>query len=718
MNKKRIFNLNFFIAGFTQLRKFGIIGTVIMILCSAAPVIRQALRYANAQKASKIFVSYVGSNYSNILLFMLFAPVLAFYGWNFLTQRNQSDFYHSLPFTRKCMYITRLLSIIAWQTIIVFSSCVSTLLVYKIYDNFFVVNYGSIIGMFFAMWCASMLCIAAISLSCSLMGNLFDNIFATFLILFFVRVLITVVTSTMSSVLPILINDKVNVLFDNSYNIVFGTLAHMFYGMGESLTSIVLSPASVIYTLVLSIIYFVLGNIAFAKRKSESAGRISSNRRIGCAMRFLMAFLICAISVNFYIKNDWNYHYYTGWAGSNFVTTILIAAVMSAFVVILHEFLNTRSFSNIKKYAIPPLFAAYAASGILYIGINSGIETTAAHAPFADDVEYVTIMPYFSNESNKKDYFSNMKGNIKITDYGIIDRVCAALSDNGSHIQKKSDFNEYINDIKGEAYVVKLKDGLLEKYRMVYMSYDDIEYISSHLSNEEGYRELYQNLPKNVTGFETREELLDDDREKLYEIICSEYSEYPISNLFKLNYFIYLRAKVNVNDVWYSMNLPIVRGMQEAYNFYYNGINRFSREKASYCLSKMDELIDSLCKSSNYFERENLASNRIVDFDVRLIEAKEDGNIRRATLSFGSILESENGYKFLEKLPKMSGVSEDKDYAANNVLVVISGKIYYKINEKNSVPDGEVDMADYVITLDGYEKIEDFKEFFDELVIY
>ena len=163
-----------------------------------------------------------------ILTFAIITPVLVLFAWNFLNKRNTSDFYHSLAYTRLNLYLTKIAAFVLWILIMYASIFLSAAILYKIFKTCYIVNYGSILSVFFSEFICCLLCAAAATLACSITGNIFSNICLTGLILFFPRFIILMVQVTVVSIVYFASSEHFVSILDNSYNMIVGQVFSVF----------------------------------------------------------------------------------------------------------------------------------------------------------------------------------------------------------------------------------------------------------------------------------------------------------------------------------------------------------------------------------------------------------------------------------------------------------------------------------------------------------
>ena len=126
MNNKRIFSFNLFKQTFSQLKSVGIIGIIGVLFISFTIVfdlVQERMKYSIGQiraeyEYSKAIVTGLDENGFLIVIIPLLVIAFSLIVWHFLNQRVSSDFYHSLPYTRLALYLSRFMAGVAWLFLI------------------------------------------------------------------------------------------------------------------------------------------------------------------------------------------------------------------------------------------------------------------------------------------------------------------------------------------------------------------------------------------------------------------------------------------------------------------------------------------------------------------------------------------------------------------------------------------------------------------------
>lgn len=368
-NNKNVFSLKLFWQTVIQLKVIGFISLAVVAFVSGFPIIikglniRKMINAANAAAESGAEVINMSQSYTSLvspissqgvlmIVILVITPILALYAWSFLNKRSTSDFYHSLPYKRQALFISKFAAVTFWQAVSMLTAFVTSFIGYHIFNSYFIVDYGVTIHIYVAEFICALLCSAAIALACSITGNIFSNICVSGLIVFLPRFIILLIASTVAASVATATMECPVWILDNSYNMltaqVFGAFEPL-YITSSSVSQMLLSIASNIYTLVLAVIYIVLGCVLFTKRKSETAGKPALGWKLQFAIRTAIGFVISVFGVMLYIREK------RGGYRGYFLEYIVVPFVVAAFVVIIYEVISSKKLHRIIK-AVPSLF--------------------------------------------------------------------------------------------------------------------------------------------------------------------------------------------------------------------------------------------------------------------------------------------------------------------------------------------------------------------------
>jgi ABC-2 type transport system permease protein len=428
---------------------------------------------------------------SLVLLMFLGSVVFSYLAFSHLNKRNASDFYHSLPYTRKLSFWSRLGAVLTYQiSIIVITLLASTLTMVLLKVSF---NASFIPLLFLGYTACSLLVIGATILAMSITGTFLSNALVAGLILFLPRMILFIVDQFIMIVTfrRVLIGHT-GILLNPVYNIATASLLDLsrlweYYGLSETL----INKGSIIYTFILAIVYIALAAILMKRRKSEMAGRGAINSKVACVFSSFasLPFLVLAIyTTNGRDMLKLNY--------TSYMNLLVMVAVGFAAFLIVGFMLNLKWKPILKSI---PLFAVALGVAVgIFFGAIAMAKDMAVALPDRDKIEYVTI-----NESNEKEYrykpvyeySSLLVSDIEFRDDDIIDLFYDVLkSNNAVWLEQSNDNYERLSIDSRVICEFKLKNGK-RLYRYLHIYTKDIEAIYNVLIKNDQYINAHTSLP-------------------------------------------------------------------------------------------------------------------------------------------------------------------------------------------------------------------------------
>jgi ABC-2 type transport system permease protein len=334
------------------------------------------------------YVSYNNAYYSLpsaaemtfVLIIFMFAGglTMAMHGFGFLARRGSSDFYHSLPVTRTCMFFSMAAASLTWIYITIAGTLIAVWLGYTITGMPFVPVYLLYALGFYIT--GTTLVFAAASIAVSITGTRFSNLILTGLVLFlprFISLMIAVGTLNVASVVPA---SELGVFLNGSYNLVTGLVFSVFIGesVGMGPGEMFYNTSGMIYTIALALIELAIAWLLFRRRRSETAEYSAPSRPLqvcySCALAmpfFLMLAVLSAMS-----------------QASTNVCAILIVLGISAFFI--YQLISSRSVKLTFK-SLPWVFVPAALSAILAVYAHSAGTVMLNTVPDSTDIAGVTF---------------------------------------------------------------------------------------------------------------------------------------------------------------------------------------------------------------------------------------------------------------------------------------------------------------------------------------
>ena len=600
MNNKKIFSVNMFWQTFKQLKVVGILSMAVTLFFVVFPQINDALYYlkhiklyGEEQMDASAKMVYASNIDVLSITFILFTPILVLYVWNFLNKKNSSDFYHSLPYKRECLYFSKIAAVFAWQVIIHVVTYVCLIITFAIFKDCFIVEMWMVFRVFLSIFIANLLCGSAISLACALTGNVFSNICLSGLIIFLPRFLCIMIEAFATMKVPTVSDYQVFPLINDAHNIVAGYILRAFVQIDYN--SLMFSVSSLVYTLILAFIYMGLGLLVFKFRKSEAAQKSALNKKLQVAISMTLGFVICFISVIFTFAED---------EGDRDYIMLVVFFLVAAFVIIVYE-LATGKKNHLLQRSVPSILMAYVLSLIFGVLVGTVADGMLEYAPKAQSIDYIKINGMSDNQASMygyraADYFDSIIEGIQIKDKQSCEIVAKAIADNNSIIKNNK---QYYKEFNSDNYVkmdIFVKDGLIGANRKVYIKSEDINVIATAAGKEEKYRERIKSLPIAEEAAIIWDSAYMDvkNSRRIYNIYKEEYYnmdyEKILNHMVTPNPLIQMSLTFNSKGKTYEAQLPITSETPKAAQSYVEYTNEMCIQKNSSEMNQVKEILEKL----------------------------------------------------------------------------------------------------------------------------
>ncbi len=559
MNNKKTFSLSMFIQTYKQLKTIGIAATGVLLVINILPLIFSAVRteamykmYADNPKymasMSPEVVNIMDNHGFTCIAFMVFAPIFAFNVWKFLNKRNTSDFYHSLPYTRECLFLSKAGAVIVWLLEIFVVCYIGTSVTYLFCKKYFIVDYGTLFSVFLAMFIASILVFAAISLACAVTGNAFSNVVVSGLIIFLPRFMISIISDSIESMTYIVSADKAISFLNDTQNIVT-TFTFGFFRFDTDYQMLMLSAVPKIYTLILALIYLGAALVLFKIRNSECAGKASDGKGVGFVIKFIICTVVASAGTIAAVVGMYTSVEESELEMYSYIMSAAFMFFIAAMVVIIYEFFSNRHFFKFKS-CILPVVAGWLAALLIAVGIQVGANAILDYTPEKEDIDYVIVSKQDSYwyDSAEKEYYNEIEKTTPIDNVAIKQMIAEALKFNADKAKNNnmeqfwygSDIYYDKSDSNGQSYVlydVYIKDGLFGKYRTIYLTDAQEKLLINNIQSVQAYRDAYYDLPdyEHISlDIMSHTGVTDEDKKKLYDTYISEIKSIDFETYYKI----------------------------------------------------------------------------------------------------------------------------------------------------------------------------------------
>ena len=509
--KKKLFSKGIYLEGLRQLRIFGfIVLSIYLVILICAPIFEYVdyLQY-NASTRSNLYplvISFEELLGPLMALPFLVAPIMSLIVFSGFNKRKYSDFYHSLPYTRLCIFLSYTASILTWVFgILILCSAVSTLM-HCIFPQIYVLSFIGWADVLLSLAVMILMVVSAVLLGCSFTGTLLANVTASGLILFLPRIIITMITETITTKLPFIVEDHFLAILSPRYNILIYYLGNIVINFNN--TSLQGNLKCDIYSLGLALVMGILAAVLFVRRKSETASQSAPRRSIQAGIRIALT-LILSFGATCILLTE---------GPEPVAITLYIFAILVYFI---YELISTRKWKNLLR--IIPALSIVLLLNLAFVGLVLGtMHFSTAFRPTTEEITSVRFVEtsdnYLYEYAQSYSYGNDAQGNyaeraaqnISIEDPKIIAAVAEALQNNmeafdeGKYQRLLKRTYEY-TDTRSPSYVervVAIQTGMITRYRRIILPNDSMNSIIEQLASLPDYREAYMALPDALSGTE------------------------------------------------------------------------------------------------------------------------------------------------------------------------------------------------------------------------
>lgn len=548
--KKSFFHVKLYLEGIRQLKIVGVMGAIIM--AGAAFLIPLGCNINNANhevyqngrwivESKVVTYDMILMNPLIVLTFFILTPLMVMILFNFLNRRNACDFYHAIPDTRTCLFVSYGSAVLTWNVGILLLSYIITALsgamfqyVKVDYTDAFVVFLNCIAG------CVFMFGVFAIAMS--LTGTIFTNFSVAVMILMVPRIITTVFVFGLTQSLDILPFTFGNSILDDRLNVVTNMVTGlMIRGDYDGL----FMWKSLAYTLVVGLLYGVIGLLLFRKRKSEVAASAAVNSKMQCVFRLIPAGLISLLPLSILIDNILGgYELY-----DDEIFGIVVLYLIAVLAYFIYELITTKKLRNCIK-ALPGLIWL-AVFNLLFFGLLfASYHTILNDVPKVSDVKYVNIdlKPEYDYRYS---FYSKAVRKVPITSDEVKELLIEELERNINAVKEnESIWSWEYDDANVSSYIDGTTRLLTEfhtktgtKVRYVYVSPGKMEELLKLLwQNDEIVADAFALIPiENVTSISCYGNGLSDielTKEEAYEIYTAYMDELKVMNNDKAYYYL------------------------------------------------------------------------------------------------------------------------------------------------------------------------------------
>ncbi len=615
--KRSWFDGGLYREGLRQLQVIGILSLVLLTLAAVLAPVGRAVNISSVEAAclatGETFrpetLTFLSSHPLLVLCFPVLAPVMSLYLFHILDRREACDFYHSIPQTRGCLFVSLTAALFTWLLAILLVSSLVNLAVCQLLGRYLTLTFRSIPPLLLNLTAATLLVSAAVLLAMSLTGTLFTNMVVALLILFLPRAILLAVTICLSSAMPYVSSSHLFPFLDYSWNVVAGVIIGCFDGTAGD---VIYRWQSGVYTLVLALLYLVLAGVCFVRRKSEAAGQAAPSRRLQLAFRLAVSLTVCLIPMGMI------FDFLAGGSeiGGSWLFTLLVLYLIAVIAYFLYELIATRKLRNLTR-AVPGLGMLAGLNLLLIFGMFGIYRYTSSQQPEAEEISYVSLQAdrtvwvitssSSQSEQQMSPYFDTLLEDVQLDSPEVRNMVSQRLRQTIEYYSGSGDLeaNRLFGSGNTWSCLLRIQAGNKALYRNVYLTEADLQLLKRNLQQKPEVQEIYQNLPPDEERETTVSsgKLSDAAAGRVYETLRAEVAEMDFSQWYSLvegtdqtsgnTVVAYLSMSTYWNSQWLGTDLPISTAMPETFR-------TFMEEYQAAMESSTEDLLQALGDGSAF----------------------------------------------------------------------------------------------------------------------
>lgn len=623
MKRNKFFSPVLMLEGIKQTKVVGICFAIISVLVSCGYPLLRLISYASMDydtlKAQPYFTIDIDTFSMPIFLMQYIMPiVMIFLLFNFMNIRKASDFYHSIPLSKTCVYLTYTVTALIWSIVTV---VVSTLLSFTIYALSLktVINIEFVWPTIISSIILAMLVASIALLAKGLSGTIFTNIIITLIIMFLPRVIILLYTTAINT--SVKITDVSFMSLTDIYNnIIFAPFIYNNSFLIEKTTPI-LNASTQWYSLILAIIYFVIGFFIHKFRKSESAGKSAAYKGVQPVVRILLG-SIPLLLISFNLA-----------CGLKVYTEFwLIGILVSLLAYFLYELITTKSAKKL-LISIPFYLIAILANAIFIIACVSERNFILNDIPEPSEISSVSISynnDYLNVVYINDNYYKYKTENIKYDDKGLIDHLQSSLVETVEKV-KEDDFSKFYSENYIYYDVIFHCSSGRDIKRRVYVNINKLggsENLSldSYIHKNKEYENAIYSLPtdkelKSINIDTSNIDFSKDELNELWKIYKEEFNSASNEDKNMLSY--------RDNDIYNNYNIDNTTSIV---TIGYVGMNSFSQHY----------LIDAKITPKTYNKYLDKTMSKLIQDNIVDTVKKNESNAKYFRLDFSDLKNKDN----------------------------------------------------------------------------
>lgn len=470
--KKRIFDIRVFCENFRQLSWLALsIGGVIILVSVLS------LMAAPLSSNIPLQLHLLSPDVMQPLLFLSFclaAPFLTLKVFRYTTERRGSDFYHALPQSRSCLFLSLMAAVFCWLILIMIASGLVSGFTAGLFPKYYQFSWNDLLLYNLSMLLISLYVAAVTACAVHISGTVFSNVLVSLLLLFGPRLIIYVLVQSVVDLSPVLMRGFLP--FPYGINLFSALLYGILDGLRSVQNSALYDGWHMLYTCLAIAVWILLGVFLAKKRASERAETPIGNRYVRAGIRVGMAFLFCLEPIHSILS------------GSFATFDVFVFYLLALLFFFGFELFATKSFKALTKL-LPSLMILLALNIGVFVLCRASIRAVNTYQPEAEDIQYIRIIsnPYQSS------HLDQAVQECRIENKAVHQLLSEALKENLKLNEREDYYSLY--EIKTNSQLVAIKSGPLERYRRLQLDSKELEALGLALAQDQAFSKAYMEIP-------------------------------------------------------------------------------------------------------------------------------------------------------------------------------------------------------------------------------
>ena len=518
---KNIFSFKLYLQGLRKVRVTGFAMALIVIVMNTLFPIMEGIREYGRMGCVLFDYHIDAMEFAPCgYLMIVFAPLLVYNMFSYLNERSASDFYHSLPKKRACVFVSFSFSILTWiLTILGTTALVNLVLWLSITRCTF--EPAAVWMEFFGFTILALAMAGFMALSMTLTGTAVANFLVFPLLALFIRV---------CGLLVLYGLENINYMFvrEQSWLRIFDFHTFLPY-------SILKKPLDqqkdiFLYWFIVAIILFVFSAVSYCCRKSESAAKSAPNRIVQAVFRFGWTFPFFGFGAYMLVEEQ---EYGMG----------ALCICIGILIWTVFELLMTKNFKNLMRTLpqfIVSMVLAFAVVGSLYISES----IFYARTPERDEIVSAKLQSVYG------DWECALLNTTEVADPDTLDQVYEALEKTKTYSKMTSEDRTKLNYTYHHTITLTLRSGRKVGYNFL----TDRDLREAFHSSDE-----YLAAKLSALNFEVEQPGISEKNAELFEALKSDFEAMSEEQKIK-----YLQWNCHGNGSGYSFH---VNGIYQGQKF-------------------------------------------------------------------------------------------------------------------------------------------------------